>query len=80
MGEQGIEFSAENVWNTPETRPASGGVKGPLSARNRTQAVLYRGAGIEIVWPQLIAMVTIGSVFFTSALLRFRTSIASFSR
>ncbi len=43
------------------------------------QAVLYRGAGIEIVWPQMIAMAAIGSVFFVTALLRFRKAIASFS-
>lgn len=39
------------------------------------QAVLYRGAGLEIVWPQLASMAVIGAVFFSVALVRFRTSM-----
>lgn len=41
------------------------------------QAVLYRGAGVEIVWPQLLATAGIGVAFFAFALLRFRTTLAS---
>ncbi|KAA3630556.1 MAG: ABC transporter permease [Proteobacteria bacterium] len=41
------------------------------------QAVLYRGAGIEIVWPQLATTVAIGSAFFAVALLRFRATLAA---
>lgn len=44
-----------------------------------SQAVLYRGAWIDIVWPQMLAMIAIGSVFFAVALFRFRKTIASFS-
>lgn len=44
-----------------------------------SQAVLYRGAGIEIVWPQMAAMAIIGCIFFAVALLRFRKAIISFS-
>lgn len=41
------------------------------------QAILYRGAGISIIWPQLLALVVIGSVFFVLALVRFRKTIGS---
>jgi ABC-2 type transport system permease protein len=41
------------------------------------QAVLYRGAGIEIVWPQLLATAAIGAAFFSFALIRFRATLAS---
>jgi ABC-2 type transport system permease protein len=40
------------------------------------QAVLFRGAGVAVVWPQLFAIVGIGAAFFTLALARFRRSIA----
>lgn len=39
------------------------------------QGVLYRGAGLSIVWPQLIAIIIIGSVYFGFALRRFRRVI-----
>lgn len=39
------------------------------------QAVLYRGAGLSIVWPELFALVAIGSVYFGFALGRFRRVI-----
>jgi ABC-2 type transport system permease protein len=42
------------------------------------QAVLYRGAGLAIVWPQLVAMAGIGALFLGASLLRFRATIASF--
>jgi hypothetical protein len=41
-----------------------------------SQAILFRGAGIDIVWPQLLAMVAIGVVFFWFAHARFRTTLA----
>ena len=41
------------------------------------QAILYRGAGVDVVWPQLIAIMGIGTAFFVGALLRFRASLAS---
>lgn len=43
-----------------------------------SQAVLYRGAGLEIVEPQLVAMFLIGLVYFAASLLRFRRAIARF--
>lgn len=36
------------------------------------QAVLFRGAGLDVVWPQLLALLLIGSVLFFLALRRFR--------
>ena len=41
------------------------------------QAILYRGAGFDMVWPQLAAIIGIGLVFFVGALLRFRASLAA---
>lgn len=41
------------------------------------QAILYRGAGFEVVWPQVVAIISIGAVFVTGALLRFRASLAA---
>jgi len=39
------------------------------------QAILYRGAGLEVVWPDLIANIVIGMVFFLVALALFRKSL-----
>jgi ABC-2 type transport system permease protein len=37
------------------------------------QAILYRGAGLDIVWPQFAALAAIGSVLFVLASRRFRS-------
>lgn len=39
------------------------------------QAILYRGAGFDAVWPNFAAMIVIGAVFFIVALARFRRSV-----
>jgi len=39
------------------------------------QAILYRGAGLELVWLELVAIAAIGAVFFAAALLRFRATV-----
>lgn len=39
------------------------------------QAILYRGADLSIVWPQLLGIVGIGAAFFSGALWRFRRTI-----
>ncbi len=39
--------------------------------------VLFRGAGIDVPWPRLLAMAAIGAVFAGLALLRFRRTIAA---
>jgi ABC-2 type transport system permease protein len=36
------------------------------------QAILYRGAGLDVVWPEFLAVAFMGSLFFYLALLRFR--------
>jgi len=41
------------------------------------QDVLYRGADLSIVWPEILAMTAIGSVYFAFALYRFRRVIFS---
>jgi ABC-2 type transport system permease protein len=41
------------------------------------QAVLYRGAGLDVVWPQLAALVGFTAVFFAISLVRFRKAIMS---
>jgi ABC-2 type transport system permease protein len=41
------------------------------------QAILYRGAGFQVVWPQLLAIVAIGAIFFVVALTRFRRTIGA---
>ena len=39
------------------------------------QGILYRGAGLSVVWPQLLAIIAIGALFFAIALAQFRKSI-----
>jgi ABC-2 type transport system permease protein len=41
------------------------------------QAILYRGADFSIVWPEFLALLAIGSIFFVLALARFRRTISS---
>lgn len=41
------------------------------------QAILYRGAGIEVVWPQFVAVAGIASLFLILSLLRFRSALSS---
>ena len=39
------------------------------------QAILYRGAGFDVVWPQFLALLLIGAVLFAYSLGRFRKAI-----
>lgn len=39
------------------------------------QAILYRGAGFEVVWPDFAAVAAVGAAFFGLALLRFRKTV-----
>jgi len=41
-----------------------------------SQAILYRGAGLEVVWASLVSLLLIGSVLFFLSLMRFRKTIA----
>ena len=40
------------------------------------QAILYRGAGLDVVWPQMLAILLIGSMLFIASLTRFRKTIS----
>jgi len=40
------------------------------------QAILYRGAGFDVVWKEFAATAGMGLVFFTAALLRFRKTVS----
>jgi ABC-2 type transport system permease protein len=40
------------------------------------QAILYRGAGIDVVWPQFVFVGVIGAIFLAIAILRFRSTSA----
>jgi ABC-2 type transport system permease protein len=41
------------------------------------QAILFRGAGLSVVWPQLVALAALGAAFFTLSLARFRRTIGA---
>lgn len=41
-----------------------------------SQAILYRGAGLEVVWRSFVALLVIGSGLFSLSLVRFRRTIA----
>lgn len=43
------------------------------------QAILFRGAGLGVVWPEFLALALIGAVFFSVSLNRFRKSISQMS-
>jgi len=40
-----------------------------------SQGVLYRGAGLDVVWPEIIKITAIGAAYFAFALTRFRKVI-----
>ena len=40
------------------------------------QSILYRGAGIDVVWPEFVLVTLIGGLFFWLAILRFRSVAA----
>ena len=40
------------------------------------QSILYRGAGIDVVWPQFLFVAVVGGLFFLLAILRFRSTAA----
>ena len=41
------------------------------------QAILYRGAGVSVVWPQFLSLALIGMVLFALSLARFRKTIGT---
>jgi len=42
---------------------------------SQAQAILFRDAGLTVVWPQFAAIAAIGGLFFMAALLRFRKTV-----
>lgn len=40
-----------------------------------SQAILFRGAGLAIAWPSMVALGAIGAVLFGLSLARFRRTI-----
>lgn len=42
-----------------------------------SQGILYRGAGLDVVWPQLISLAVIGAILFIFSLARFRKTLAA---
>ena len=44
---------------------------------NLSQAILFRGAGFDVVWPSFLAIAVIGAAFFLIALALLRRTIAS---
>jgi ABC-2 type transport system permease protein len=41
------------------------------------QAILFRGAGLDVIWPQLLALIVIGGALFALSLARFRKALGS---
>ncbi len=41
------------------------------------QSILFRAAGLDVVWPEFLAVALMGAFFFGLALLRFRRSVAA---
>jgi ABC-2 type transport system permease protein len=41
------------------------------------QAILYRGAGFDVIWPQFLFVAVVGGLFFLVALMRFRSTAAA---
>ncbi|MDR3477249.1 MAG: ABC transporter permease [Gammaproteobacteria bacterium] len=39
------------------------------------QSILFRGAGLDVVWPQFLALMVIGGAFFIITLMRFRKTM-----
>jgi ABC-2 type transport system permease protein len=44
---------------------------------NLAMSVLYRGAGIDAVWREFVAVAALGAVFFVAALARFRRTMSA---
>jgi ABC-2 type transport system permease protein len=40
-----------------------------------SQSILFRGAGLDAVWPELLSLLAIGLAFFLFSLWRFRKSL-----
>lgn len=45
-----------------------------------SQSVLFRGAGLDVVWGQLVWMIGLAAIYLSIALGRFRTMLSSGNR
>lgn len=68
-GSTPIESMPETLQNIMQFSPATHFVK-------YAQAILFRGAGIDVVWPEFLLVFVIATGFFAFSALRFRKSIA----
>ena len=41
------------------------------------QSILFRGEGLDVVWPEFLAVALVGSLFLALALRRFRLATAA---
>ena len=64
-----LESMPETLQNIMQIAPSTHFVK-------YAQAILFRGAGIDVVWPEFLLVFVIGSAFFAFSAMRFRKSIA----
>jgi ABC-2 type transport system permease protein len=64
-----IESMAETLQNIMQVALSTHFVK-------YAQAILFRGTGIDVVWPEFLLVFVIGSAFFAFSAMRFRKSIA----
>jgi hypothetical protein len=53
------------------------GLQAPQVRLPAAQAILYRGAGLGVVWPQFVIVALIGGLFLVLALWRFRRVAAA---
>jgi len=68
-GSTPLESMPETLQNIMQFSPATHFVK-------YAQAILFRGAGIDVVWPEFLLVFAIGVGFFAFSAMRFRKSIA----
>jgi ABC-2 type transport system permease protein len=52
------------------------GAKVARTPELKKKAILFRGAGLGVVWPQFLALAAIGAAFFSVSLNRFRKAIS----
>jgi len=68
-GETPVESQPELLQNIMQLSPS-------VHFISYAQAILYRGAGFDIVWPKFLLVFAIASAFFAFAAVRFRKSIS----
>lgn len=49
----------------------------PIKIVMLAQAILFRGAGLPVVWPQFASLGVIGTALFALSLVRFRKTIGT---